>query len=321
MTTAQPPAAALVKPRSTRSASTPHSVSPMRRGDGRAGWLFLAPFGIFYLVFLIGPTIYMIVASFFNTSMVRTDLGSFAGFANYAEMLSRPDFWSAMWHTLQFTLYTTPPLVIFAFVFAVLTNRVRHGQWFFRLAFFLPFILPSATISLIWVFVFTPATGLWAYMQHLLGMTPGNGILANPNTAMVGIAIATVWWTLGFNFVLYLAGLQDIPRELYEAAAVDGASNWSQIRYITLPLLSRTTTLVILLQIIASLKIFDQVYLMTSGGPGISTQVLLGLVTGTAFTDDRVGAASAASVLLFIVIVAVAVIRQLLDRSAARKEA
>jgi multiple sugar transport system permease protein len=323
VTTAQPPAAALIKPRSARTASGPsaRSFSPLRRGDGRSGWLFLAPFGIFYLAFLIGPTIYMIIASFFNTSMVHTDLGSFAGFANYAEMLTRPDFWSAMWHTLQFTLYTTPPLVILAFIFAVLTNRVRRGQWFFRLAFFLPYILPSATISLIWVFVFTPATGLWAYMQQLLGMTPGNGILANPNTAMIGIAIATVWWTLGFNFVLYIAGLQEIPRELYEAAAVDGASNWAQIRYITLPLLSRTTTLVLLLQIIASLKIFDQVYLMTSGGPGISTQVALGLITGTAFTDDRVGAASAASVLLFILIVAVAVIRQLFDRSAARREA
>jgi multiple sugar transport system permease protein len=114
--------------------------------------------------------------------------------------------------------------------------------------------------------------------------------------------------------VLYLAGLQEIPRELYEAAAVDGASQWAQIRYITLPLLRRTTTLVILLQIIASLKIFDQVYLMTSGGPGTSTQVALGLVTGTAFTDNRIGAASAASTLLFIVIVAIAVIRQLIDR-------
>jgi multiple sugar transport system permease protein len=133
--------------------------------------------------------------------------------------------------------------------------------------------------------------------------------------------VATVWWTLGFNFVLYLAGLQEIPRDLYEAAAMDGATTWNQIRYITLPLLSRTTTLVILLQIIASLKIFDQVYLMTSGGPGISTQVALGLITNTGFTDNRIGAASAASVLLFIVIVAIAVIRQIIDRAASRKDA
>jgi multiple sugar transport system permease protein len=145
-------------------------------------------------------------------------------------------------------------------------------------------------------------------------------MLASPNTAMIGIAIATVWWTLGFNFVLYLAGLQEIPRELYEAAAVDGASNWAQIRYITIPMLGRTTTLVVLLQIIASLKIFDQVYLMTNGGPGISTQVALGLITGTGFTDNRIGAASAASVLLFILIVAIAVIRQLVEVSIARRD-
>jgi multiple sugar transport system permease protein len=322
VTTAQAPAAALIKPRSARRTADAHpSRSPLRRDDARSAWLFIAPFGLFYLAFLIGPTVYMIVASFFNASLVRTGFDSWAGFANYAEVLSRPDFWSSLWHTLQFTLYTTPPLVILAFVFAVLTNRVRRGQWFYRLAFFMPYVLPSATISLIWVFVFTPATGLWALVQSWFGMTPGNGILANPNTAMIGIAIATVWWTLGFNFVLYLAGLQDIPRRLYESAAVDGASNWQQIRYLTIPLLSRTTTLVILLQIIASLKIFDQVYLMTSGGPGISTQVSLQLITGMAFTDNRVGAASAASVLLFIVIVAVAVVRQLVDRAAARKEA
>jgi multiple sugar transport system permease protein len=290
------------------------------RGQSRSGWLFLAPFGLFYVAFLLGPTVYMIVTSFFNTSTVRTGLGTFAGFANYAEMLGRSDFWSSLWHTLQFTLYTTPPLVVLAFVFAVLTNRMNKGQWFFRLAFFLPFILPSATISLIWVFIFTPTTGLFASLQSALGMTPGSGMLSSPNTAMIGVAIATVWWTLGFNFVLYLAGLQEIPRELYEAAAVDGASNWQQIKSITLPLLGRTTTLVILLQIIASLKIFDQVYLMTNGGPGISTQVSLQLITGVGFTDNRLGAASAASVLLFIVIVAIAVIRQLIERAAAKRE-
>lgn len=295
--------------------------NPLHVKDGRAGWLFLAPFGIFYLAFLIGPTISMLVTSFFNTSLVKPGLGSFAGFGNYAEMLTRADFWSAMWHTLQFTIYTVPPLVILAFIFAVLTNRVRRGQWFFRLAFFLPFVLPSATISLIWVFIFTPGTGLFTLVQSWFGIAAGPGMLADPKTAMIGVAIATVWWTLGFNFVLYLAGLQEIPRQLYEAAAVDGATTWEQIRFITIPMLSRTTTLVILLQIIASLKIFDQVYLMTSGGPGISTQVALGLITSTGFTDNRLGAASAASVLLFIVIIVIAIARQLFDRPSRRSAA
>ncbi|WP_114855760.1 carbohydrate ABC transporter permease [Brachybacterium sp. YJGR34] len=295
-----------------------------RRGrTGRttpAAWLFIAPFALFYVAFMIGPTLWMFIASFFNTSTVHAGLGSFAGLDNYLEMFSRDDFWSALWHTLQFTLYTVPPLVLLAFVFAVLTNRAARGQWFFRLAFFLPFILPSATISLIWVFIFTPANGLWSLPAQLLGLPAGAGMLADPGTAMIGIAIATIWWTIGFNFVLYLAGLQDIPRELYEAAAVDGATPWQQIRSITIPLLRRTTALVILLQIIASLKIFDQVYLMTGGGPGISTQVVLGLITDTAFTDNRIGAASAASVLLFLIVLVIAVVQQIVERAGIARE-
>ncbi|WP_432535572.1 carbohydrate ABC transporter permease [Kineococcus arenarius] len=291
----------------------------MRAGDTKPAWLFIAPFALFYVLFLIWPTAYMVVASFFNTSIVQEGFGSFAGFGNYQEMLTRPEFWSAMWHTLQFTIYTTPPLVVLAFLFAILANRVRRGQALFRLAFFVPFILPSAAIALIWNFIYTPASGLLAVVQGWFGVEAPSPVLGTPSIAMVGIAVTTVWWTIGFNFILYLAGLQDIPRELYEAAALDGATPWQQIRWITVPMLSRTTTLVVLLQIIASLKIFDQVYLMTGGGPGIATEVALGLITTSAFTDFRVGAASAASVLLFIVIVIIAVLRQLIDRAQERR--
>lgn len=279
----------------------------------RPAWWFLAPFAIMYVLFLLGPTVYMIVASFFNTSLVQAGLGSFAGLGNYVEMLTRPDFQAALWHTVLFAILTTPPLVILSFVFAVLVNRIPRGQVFFRFAFFLPFILPSASIALIWVFVFTPDTGLLALAQSWFGITP-TAVLASPTWAMWGIAAATVWWTIGFNFVLYLAGLQEVPRELYEAAAIDGATPWQQIRYVTVPMLRSTTTLVILLQIIASLKIFDQVFLMTSGGPGQATQVALTFITGVGFTDNRIGAASAASVLLFIVIMVIAAARQGLTR-------
>lgn len=291
-----------------RTANPTAQLSTSRRRP-RPAWLFLAPFSFMYLLFLVGPTVYMIIASFFNTSLVKGGLGSFAGLSNYVEMLSRPDFKSAMWHTVLFTLLTTPPLVLLAFVFAVLANRIPRGQVFFRFAFFLPFILPSASIALIWVFIFTPDTGLLNLVQSWFGMSP-TAVLASPTWAMWGISAATVWWTLGFNFVLYLAALQDVPRELYEAAAIDGATPWQQIRHITIPMLNSTTTLVILLQVIASLKIFDQVYLMTAGGPGQSTQVALGFIAGEGFTSDRIGAASAASVLLFIVIILIAVARQ-----------
>jgi len=297
------------RPRTARSTSTRTTAS--RRP--RPAWGFLAPFAIMYALFLLGPTIYMIVSSFFNTSLVQAGLGSFAGLSNYVEMLTRPDFQAALWHTVLFALLTTPPLVILSFIFAVLVNRIPRGQVFFRFAFFLPFILPSASIALIWVFIFTPDTGLLALAQSWFGITP-TAVLASPTWAMWGVAAATVWWTIGFNFVLYLAGLQEVPRELYEAAAIDGATPWQQIRYVTLPMLRNTTTLVILLQIIASLKIFDQVFLMTSGGPGQATQVALTFITGVGFTDNRIGAASAASVLLFIVIMVIAAARQGLSR-------
>ena len=286
----------------------------MRFPENKPAWLFLAPFAIFFVLFLVWPIIYMIIGSFFNTSIVKSGFGSFAGFDNYHEMLTKKDFWDSIWHTIYFTILTTIPLVILAFVFAILANRVRHGQWFYRLAFFVPFILPSASIALIWIFIYTPITGLLPVIQTWLGRTAPLPVLGTQNLAMIGIAITTIWWTIGFNFIIYLAGLQDIPRELYEAAAVDGASPWQQIRRITIPLLSRTTTLVLLLQIIASLKIFDQVYLMTAGGPGTSTQVTLGLITNTSFTDYRVGAASAASVLFFILIVVIAALFQLVQR-------
>jgi multiple sugar transport system permease protein len=314
------------EPRTVETAAPPTRENVRRDGGGRrpesaarTAWLFIAPFGVFYVLFLIWPVVYMFITSFFNTTLVRTGFGQFAGFANYQEMLTKPEFWSALWHTIQFTIYTVPPLVVLAFVFAVLANRVGRGQWFFRMAFFIPFILPSAAIALIWIFIFTPSTGLWNEFQSGLGADEPSPVLGTPSLAMVGIAVTTIWWTIGFNFVLYLAGLQEIPREIYEAAAVDGASTWQQIRSITIPLLSRTTTLVLLLQIIASLKIFDQVYLMTGGGPGISTQVLLGLVATNAFTDYRVGAASAASVLLFLLILAVTLLRQVIERIQQRR--
>jgi multiple sugar transport system permease protein len=315
------------EPRTDVAVAPPTGLTVAREGGSgrqsvaRPAWLFIAPFAIFYLLFLIWPVFYMFITSFFNTTLVKTGFGTFAGFGNYGEMLTKPEFWSALWHTIQFTLYTVPPLVILAFVFAVLANQLRRGQWFFRLAFFIPFFLPSAAISLIWVFIFTPSSGLWNQFETLLGVAKPSPVLGTPNLAMIGIAVTTVWWTIGFNFILYLAGLQEIPREIYEAASVDGASPWQQIRSITIPLLSRTTTLVILLQIIASLKIFDQDYLMTAGGPGVSTQVLLGLITTSAFTDYRVGAASAASVLLFLFILAVTVLRQGVERIQQRRAA
>ena len=146
--------------------------------------------------------------------------------------------------------------------------------------------------------------GLLTDALDRIGITAPN-FLGDPNWAMYSLAITTVWWTLGFNFVLYLAGLSEIPRQLYEAAAIDGAGPWQQIRRITIPMLGRTTTLVAVLQVIASLKVFDQMYLMTQGGPNFSTRPILEYIYDIGFTGYRTGYAAAASTLFFIFVLIV----------------
>jgi multiple sugar transport system permease protein len=294
------PAASATLPRTT-TADRARAEKP-RRNWGNFG--LVTPFLVFYILFLVGPLVYDVVLSFFNTSLVKSGLGSFAGFANYTELFGDSRFWSAMWHTILFTLVSTPPLVILPLFFAIVVNRIRRGQWFFRLAFFLPYILPSAAIALVWLFIYEPGYGLLAGFFNLIGVG-SPAWLSDPNVAIYSIVIVTVWWTIGFNFVLYLAGLQDISRDLYEASALDGASQWQQTWRLTIPMLGRTTTLVTVLQVIASLKIFDQVYLILQGGPNYSSRPAIEWIYDTAFTSQRVGYASAASFILFIVIMIV----------------
>ena len=273
-------------------------------GGDLSGLGFLAPFLIFYVLFLILPLVLDVVMSLFNTSLVLPGFGSFAGLANYRELFGDSRFWQAMWHTILFTLVSTPPLVLLSLFFAIAVNRISRGQWFFRLAFFLPYILPSAVIALIWTWLYEPGYGLIDGFFHLLGLGPP-GWLSSPSLALYSIVIVTVWWTIGFNFILYLAGLQEIPREVYEASSIDGASRWRQTWRLTLPMLGRTTTLVVVLQVIASLKIFDQIYLITAGGPNYATRSAIEFIYDTGFTSQRVGYASAASLVLFVVILVV----------------
>ena len=293
-------------PRQTADAAATRQHRPAILREGRTATWFLLPFIALYVLFVIGPALYGLVMSFTHASLVKGGLNGFAGLTNYKEALQSSDFWSSLWHTMWFTILTTPPLIVLALVFALLADRVRRGRWFFRLAFFAPYILPSAVVALIWMFMYTPAIGLADAAIGKIGLTPPNW-LGSESFAMISLAITTVWWTLGFNFVLYLAGLQDIPRELYEASAIDGAGPWQQIRTITIPMLSRTTTLVAVLQVIASLKVFDQMYIMTQGGPNFSTRSVLEYIYDEGFTNFRVGYASALSMLFFLVVLIVSV--------------
>jgi len=297
--------------------------APVRRGttrreDDRAGWGLMTPFLVLYVLLLIGPLVYGVIMSFSNASLVQSGLSGFAGFSNYSEALRSSDFWSSMWHTVLFTLITTPALVVLALVFAMLAERLRHGRWFWRLVFFAPYVVPSAAVALIFGWLYAAQGGLFGTWLSDIGIDSPNW-LGSSSWAMASIALMTIWWTIGFNFVLYLAGLTDIPRELYEAAAVDGASPWVQMRQITIPLLRRTTLLITMLQILASLKVFDQMYLLTGGGPNFSTRPVIEYIYDMGFTDYRSGYAAAASMLYFIGLIVVSAVWFVINRRQAKE--
>jgi len=270
-----------------------------------AGYLFVGPFLIVYAAFLIFPALLGLRMSFYNASLVGAD-AQFLGLANFKELFGDPDFWTSLWHTVLFTLLSTPPLVLLALVFALLANRAIPARWFFRLSFFAPWVLPSSVVALIWVWLYQPGFGLINGYLTAIGL-PEIAWLPDERVAMISVVIATVWWTLGFNFVLYLAGLQEIPQELYDASAVDGAGALSQVRWITIPLLTRTTILIVTLQIFASLNVFDQIYIMnTQGGLNYTvTRPIIQYVYEQGFTSYRVGFASAMSYVFFVLVLVV----------------
>jgi multiple sugar transport system permease protein len=290
------------------------------RGTDLTGYLFVLPFLIAYGLFLVWPVILGLRMSFFDWSLVGTGTRDFLGLSNFRELFSDPDFWASLWHTILFTLLSTPPLVLLALGLALLANRAVPARWIFRLAFFAPYVLPVSTVALIWVWLYQPGFGLINSYLVSLGL-PEVDWLAGENVAMISVVIATVWWTIGFNFVLYLAGLQEIPEELYEAAALDGAGAYQQTRFITIPLLSRTTFLIVVLQILASLFVFDQIYIMnTSGGLNYTaTRPIIQYVYEQGFTQYRVGFAAAMSYVFFVLILVFNVVQFVLTRRRRRE--
>lgn len=287
--------------------STP--PSPKRRSW--TGLWFVLPFTAVYALFLVWPTVLGLYYSFTDKSLTGRPV-SWVGWENWAETFGDERAWDALWNTAVFTLYSTPPLVILAIVFALLVNRARKMGWFLRMAFFAPFVIPVSAVTMIWIWMYQPDGGLINHYLQVLGVQSAEAPtlwLQDEGRAMWSVVITTVWWTIGFNFLLFLAALQTIPKDVYEASAIDGANSWQQLWRITLPLLKRTTALVIVLQLIASLRIFDQMYLMTGGGPNRTTEVAIHYIYIAGFEGYRIGYASALSYVLFVLILIVSIVQ------------
>lgn len=291
----------------TPRAATSPDTSTRKQRQGRmtlTGLAFLAPFLIVYTLFVVWPIILGFQMSFYNWTLGVGGTIEFLGLANYVELFGDTAFWRSLWTTIVFTLISTPVLVILALILALLVNRAIPAQGLFRTIFFAPFILPVSVVALLWSWLYQPGFGLINGTLTSLGLAEVQW-LTEPTSAMIAVIILTVWWTVGFNFVLYLAGMQQIPREVVDAARIDGAGTWARIRWITIPLLNRFTVLIIILQVIASLQLFTQTYLLTSGGPNFATRSTIQYIYETGFTSFRMGFASSMSYIFFAVVLLV----------------
>jgi multiple sugar transport system permease protein len=276
-------------------------------------YLFLAPYLLLFLVFVVIPAFYGLWISLHNWDYLLPGK-PFVGLENYVNLFTPGSttsgpFWSSMEATGKFTLYSVPLLLVIPLLVALLLNQKFRGRTFFRAVFFAPYVLGVAVIGILWRFILDPNVGLLNYYLELIPGVPENiPWTTQVPWAWAALVIPTVWWTMGFNSVIYLAGLQDINPELYEAAKVDGANGWQRFRNVTLPGLRPVLFFVLTVTILASANVFGQPYLITQGAPGNETRTAIMYIAETGLRQFQMGSAAAMSYVLtlFLALISVA---------------
>ena len=275
---------------------------------GDRGWRKVAIVALFLLpafIPLVAFRLFPMVASFFVSltewNLLRPPV--WIGIDNYVEVLTDPKFHKALGNTVYYMVGYLPLVLIGALTIAVLLNSKLKGATFFRGIYFLPVVTSWVVVALLWKWLLSPEGGIVNYLLGVVGIQ-GPGWWTDPNWAMPAIIMASVWKDLGFNMLILLAGLQSIPEHLYEAATIDGASRWQKLRYVTLPLLTPSILFAMILAMIGAFQVFDQVWVMTEGGPAGATTVVMEQVVKNAFKYGLMGEASAMSWILFAIILA-----------------
>jgi len=284
------------------------------RRDTLPAWLLLAPFLVAYGLFFFLPALETFWLSLTESSLTRTS--AFVGLDNYHTLLNDPSFWDSVGNTFYFSLLTVIPLCALGLLMAMLVDGFTRVQGWLQGAFFLPFVLPISVMTLIADWMLQPSSGV---VDHILGGQ--RAWLADPHWALPAVAIGTIWWTVGFNMLLFRAGLRNIPAELYEAAALDGARGFTLFRTITWPALRPVATTALILQLIASLKVFGQTYILTSGGPFNTTRVALHYMYETAFTQSDAGYAAAVAMAFVAIVILLSLLQAWLVRFLAGRDA
>jgi multiple sugar transport system permease protein len=275
-------------------------------------YVFMAPYLVLFFIFVLAPVVYGFWISLHSYDYLLPGK-PWVGLQNYVDLFTPNSttsgpFWNSMEATGKFTLYSVPLLVVIPLLLALILNQEFRGRTFFRAAYFAPYVLGVAVVGILWRFLLDPNVGVVNFYLGQLGLRddiPWTTALPWGWVALVG---PTVWWTLGFNTVIYLAGLQDIPRDLYDAAAVDGANRWQRFLNVTLPGLRPVLLFVVVVTVLASANVFGQAYLITQGAPGEETTTAIMYIAEHGLRQFTMGSAAAMSYVLalFLMLISIA---------------
>ncbi|MCR8643329.1 sugar ABC transporter permease [Paenibacillus sp. N1-5-1-14] len=263
-------------------------------------YIFIAPWIIGTLVFLLYPMIASLYYSFSEFKIGQAP--KWIGLQNYVDLFHNDLFWQSVKATLRFTLFSVPLTLILSLLFAILLNQRIPFRGFFRTLMYFPSMISGVAMSLIWLWIFNPAVGMINYVLGLIGIE-GPHWLLDENWAVYALVLMTLW-SVGGGMVIFLAGLQNVPQTLYEVAKIDGVGRWKTFWKITFPMISPVVLFQLIMGIIESFQVFTQAYVMTRGGPHYSTSFYVYYIYQNAFANNKIGAASAMSWMLLVVVIA-----------------
>lgn len=280
--------------------------------EERAAWLFLAPSLVLFAIFTAIPVISAFFISFTQWNLFNEV--TWVGLGNYLELARDEIFAKVLGNTAYFVLISVPVQIVLALACALVLNRGIKGQTFFRVVYFLPVVTSTIAAALVWAWLFNSNFGLINAGLSLVGVTDLPKWMGSTRWAMPAIIIVSIWQNLGYAMVLFLAGLQNIGKDVHDAAALDGATGWDRFWHITLPLLSPTTFFVVVISIIGSFQVFELVLVMTKAGPANATNTLVYYIYQNGFQFYQMGYASAAAMVLFLIVLAFTLVQYKLQR-------
>lgn len=276
-------------------------------------FLFVVPYLLAFSVFLLFPILYGIYLSVHNFELLSPEF-DFVGLANYIQIFTPGTyihdlFFKGLWATFQFVIYSVPLLIFVGLGMAMLINALPSKiRGFFRTVFFLPYALSASVMAVIWLMMFDTNAGFINSLLQKIGISSIPWLTGTP-WAWISLIITTLWWTIGFNMIIFINALNEVPEDFYEAASIDGASKWKQFIHITLPSIRPVMLFVMITSTIASFNVYAQPFLLTRGGPGDTTKVLLMNVLDQAFLRKEIGAASAMAILMAILIIIISLVQ------------